>query len=437
MSVSKARLTAFRTLDAVNRKAAYANLELAKQLSQTTFDSRDAGFITELVAGTCRLQGTYDLIIAQAASRSTNKLQPAVLVILRMVCHELLTLRTPDHAAVHSAVQLAHNLVGSRVSGLVNAASRKIAERNLSQWLDVLASGLKPMEELALRNHHPAWIVESFAHRLDSEELPPALAANNINPQVHLAVRPTLMAVAELRDVTTGKYSPYCAYLDHPPNWYQEVKAGIAGVQDEGSQLVTLALTRAQAPKGVWLDLCAGPGGKTALLAGLATMAGEELVANELQPQRARLVRENLKAFPNPPKVVVSDGRDSTWHTGEFSRTLVDVPCSGLGALRRRPESRWRRNLADLENLIPLQHDLLASAIKATMPGGVIAYVTCSPHLCETHEVVDSIDPSQAELLSASEFLPEVPDCADGSFVQLWPQRHGSDAMFLALLRRM
>ncbi|MFZ1383663.1 MAG: rRNA cytosine-C5-methylase, partial [Propionicimonas sp.] len=111
-------------------------------------------------------------------------------------------------------------------------------------------------------------------------------------------------------------------------------------------------------------------------------------------------------------------------------------PCTGLGALRRRPESRWRRRPADLAELVPLQTDLLRTAIESALPGGVVAYVTCSPHPAETRGVLATVDPGEVDVLPAADFLPEVPGAEAGDFVQLWPHRHGTDAMFLALLRR-
>ena len=115
---------------------------------------------------------------------------------------------------------------------------------------------------------------------------------------------------------------------------------------------------------------------------------------------------------------------------------MADVPCTGLGALRRRPESRWRRQPSDVTPLVQLQTQLLQAAIDAALPGGVVAYVTCSPHPAETHGVLATIDPRAVEVLHASDYLPEVPGAAVGDFVQLWPHRHSTDAMFLALLRR-
>jgi 16S rRNA (cytosine967-C5)-methyltransferase len=134
----------------------------------------------------------------------------------------------------------------------------------------------------------------------------------------------------------------------------------------------------------------------------------------------------------------VADGTRPAWRAGSFTRVLVDAPCSGLGALRRRPESRWRRNPADLEQLHTLQRALLASAIDSAAPGGVIGYLTCSPHRRETSDVLKETLAVRAdvEVIPAAQLLPEIPNAALGPYLQLWPHRHGTDAMFAAFLRR-
>jgi 16S rRNA (cytosine967-C5)-methyltransferase len=223
-------------------------------------------------------------------------------------------------------------------------------------------------------------------------------------------------------------------------------------VQDEGSQLVTLAL--ADVPLDGrderWLDLCAGPGGKAALLAALAAQRGATLVANEVAPHRARLVANALAALPDGvvEEVRTGDGREvGADEPGAYDRVLVDAPCTGLGALRRRPESRWRRTPSDLAALTGLQRELLASALDAVRPGGVVAYVTCSPHLAETQLVVSDVlkkrddverlDTAAAvrSVVSAGGADEEIP-LSDRDDVQLWPHVHGTDAMHLTLLRR-
>jgi 16S rRNA (cytosine967-C5)-methyltransferase len=182
--------------------------------------------------------------------------------------------------------------------------------------------------------------------------------------------------------------------------------------------------------------MCAGPGGKAALLAGLARESGTWLLASEAQEHRARLVRNALAAYADGWVAITADGTTPAWGRA-FSRIMVDVPCSGLGALRRRPESRWRRRPEDVTALGDLQRALLRSALDSAVPGGVVAYVTCSPHRSETVEVVDDVLAERPDVtrLRAADALPGIPDCALGDDVQLWPQRHGTDAMYLALLR--
>ncbi|HQY98897.1 MAG TPA: RsmB/NOP family class I SAM-dependent RNA methyltransferase [Propionicimonas sp.] len=427
-----ARTVAFRVLRAVTSGGAYANLELARQ--RGGLSAADAAFVTELVAGTCRAMGSYDRVIERAGGRPLRSLQPAVIDVLRLGCHQLLAMRVPTHAAISATVDLAALEVGERVSGVVNAVLRKVAQHDWEAWLDLLTEGLDDVERLALGTHHPRWIVEAWAQVLPADELEAALAADNVAPMPHLVVRPGLAARSELGG-EPARWSPYGAYAAGDPGQVAAVAEGRAGVQDEGSQLVALALSRVEGPSGWWLDLCAGPGGKSALLAGLAREQGSRLVAAELQEHRARLVAGNLRAYPEPkPVCLVTDGLRPAWAEASFTKVLADVPCTGLGALRRRPESRWRRSPADLPGLVALQRGLLASAILATAPGGVIAYVTCSPHPDETASVVAGS--TGVEVLRAADYLPEVPDCASGDFVQLWPHRHGTDAMFLALLRR-
>ena len=225
------------------------------------------------------------------------------------------------------------------------------------------------------------------------------------------------------------------------PGAVAAVRDGRAGVQDAGSQLVALALSRAHLDGADtrWLDLCAGPGGKAALLAALAGQSEVLLLANERAPHRSKLVAQAMRLTGG--LVVTGDGTRPPWPAGTFDRVLVDAPCSGLGALRRRPESRWRRTPADVRDLVPLQQALLNSALDSVRPGGVVLYATCSPVVEETVGVVQAVLESRADA-TLGDALALVPEAADAESahlagaVQLWPHRHGTDAMFMALLRR-
>jgi 16S rRNA (cytosine967-C5)-methyltransferase len=261
---------------------------------------------------------------------------------------------------------------------------------------------------------------------------------------VSLAVRPGLAGVDELvvAGATRGRWSPYAATLPGgDPGALAAVRSGRAGVQDEGSQLTAVALSRVTVDgrDGRWLDQCAGPGGKAALLTGLARERGATLVAGERLVHRAGLVASALRAYPRPPSVVAADGTRPPWLGATFDRVLVDAPCTGLGALRRRPESRWRRSSTDLDGLVAVQSALLSSAVESVRPGGVVTYATCSPHRSETRGVVDAVVAARGDLreLDTRRLLAEVPDTGDGPHLQLWPHVHGTDAMFVATLRRV
>ena len=223
---------------------------------------------------------------------------------------------------------------------------------------------------------------------------------------------------------------------DGDPGGVAAVREGRALVQDEGSQLVARALTLAPLDGedgGRWLDLCSGPGGKTALLAALGRSTGATVTAVEPAARRADMVEQNTAGLG--VEVVRVDGRESGLTPG-FDRVLVDAPCTGLGALRRRPEARWRRTPGDVPALAKLQRELLAAAIRLTRPGGVVLYATCSPHLAETAGVVaDAVRRYPVTALDTRELFAPATDTGDGTSVQLWPHRHGTDAMFAAALR--
>jgi len=442
-----ARRAAYDVLRAVEDRDAYANLLLPALLTERGLTGRDAAFATELTYGTLRGRGTYDAIVAACSDR--DQLDPPVRDVLRLGAHQLLATRVGSHAAVATSVDLAKDVCGPRPSGFVNAVLRRVATRDLDAWIQVIApdQSRDPSGYLAVRHSYPRWIVDAFRDALGpaAAETGDALAAGNVRPEVVLALSPAAAVPDASGLLPAGertRWSPYGYRLaggDPAPL----VASGQAAVQDEASQLAALALTRIGLSGGdrLWLDLCAGPGGKARLLSGLAAARGARLVASDIHPHRARRVLETLRrAGGGTPAVLAADGRQMPWPPGTFDRVLADVPCSGLGSLRRRPEARWRKTPADVAELASLQRELLNAAIDSVRPGGVVAYVTCSPHLAETRDVVTAVAQSRDDItiLDAPAVLPEVPALRgpEPRFAQFWPHRHGTDAIFLALLRR-
>ncbi|GAA3195852.1 transcription antitermination factor NusB [Nonomuraea roseoviolacea subsp. carminata] len=504
---------------AVDERDAYANLLTPRLLRERGLKGRDAALATELAYGTLRGLGTYDAIIAICSDRAPD---PAVHDALRLGAHQLLRMRVPPHAAVGTTVDLVRQRVGPGAAKFANAVLRKIASRTLDEWLPIVAPDLAddPSGHLAVVHSHPRWVVSAFRDALGSgiEETAELLAADNARPLVTLVARPGRSSRRELLDAGAEptRYSPYGAYLaEGDPGQIAAIAETRAAVQDEASQLVALALTRVplgppasprpgSAEGELWLDMCAGPGGKAGLLDAVAVYGdtaygdgdtayggqavpsaedaggggsvseggrsvpshegaeggrplsqvaeggpvregagggrpvafpgGARLLAADVQQHRARLVAQTTAHAG----VITADGTRPAWRPGAFDRVMLDAPCTGLGALRRRPEARWRRDPASVAELGRLQRSLLNTALDATRPGGVVAYVTCSPHLAETRVVVGDVIARRddVEQLDARDYLPEVDGLGDGPHAQFWPHRHGTDAMFLALLRK-
>ncbi|WP_235565640.1 RsmB/NOP family class I SAM-dependent RNA methyltransferase [Microbacterium sp. Root166] len=455
MSGVGSRRVAYDTIRAVHESDAYANLLLPTSIQRAGLDTADAALATELTYGTLRRQGTYDAVIAIAADRTIAEIDPAVLDALRLGVHQLLSTRVASHAAVNESVDLARAAGGRGAAGFANAVLRRVSRDTPGDWMTRIAAGARSDDEqLGLLFSHPVWIVRAFRRALTAEgradELEALLTADNAAPKVTMAALPGLADVPD--DARRTPFSPLGFRLGGgDPEGLIRSSGGRIRVQDEGSQLAALALTRALPVREGerWLDLCAGPGGKTAVLAAEALEHGALLEANEISPARAGLVRRAIEGVPLEVPVSEQDGRVRAAEAPEtYDRILVDAPCTGLGALRRRPEARWRKAPGDVPELTDLQRELLSAAVTALKPGGVVAYVTCSPHLAETAGVVAEVRRewgAALEEVSAREVLTRIADTdpglapqADGSGrAQLWPHRHNTDAMSITLLQRV
>ncbi|MEI3866715.1 transcription antitermination factor NusB [Microbacterium sp. CCNWLW134] len=451
-ALNPARLVAFETIRSVHDSDAYANLLLPTAIRRAGLDAADAGLATELTYGTLRRENTYDAVIAVAAARAVDLIDPPVLDAIRLGVHQLLSTRVASHAAVNESVELARRAAGRSAGGFANAVLRRVSRDTPGDWMTRIGETARSDDERrGLLTSHPVWVVRAFRRALAAErradELDELLHADNVSPRVTFAALPGLAEVpqgARRTDFSpVGFRSP-----GGDPEAQVTASGGRIRVQDEGSQIAALALTRARPARAGerWLDLCAGPGGKTAILAAEALAAGAQLEANEVNPARAGLVRQSVAGVPLDVPVSEEDGRTRA-RAGGYDRILVDAPCTGLGALRRRPEARWRKSPSDVADLVDLQRGLLDAAIDGLTPGGLVAYVTCSPHLAETAGVVadivrargDDVEEldARAVITAFSASDPDLLPQADGSGrAQLWPHRHNTDAMSISLLRR-
>lgn len=432
------RVLVYDILTEVNRRGGYSNLLLPQALTASNFETRDKGFATELLYGTLRMQGRHDYILQQVSDRPWSEVDTGIVDVCRMGVHQLFEMRVATHAAVSATVELARKVLGESKASFVNAILRKVSAKELVQWLEPIEQFSDPITRFALKYSHPEWIVSAYFDLLkDYERVEAELQINNVAAVPTLVSWPgdsTQEELVELGGVAT-QFSPYGARFSGAPGSLELIRHRKAGVQDEGSQLVAYLFAQATQSAKTILDLCAGPGGKAALLSHLANVQGQDFVANEISEPRAKLVKNVIGKF----EVLVGDGREIAAHGRMFDAILADVPCTGLGALRRRPEVRWRRTVQDLRELTQLQNELCNAAIAVLNPGGFFGYATCSPHFAETTSECLRILKEHPELeqIDVSPYLPtNLHGATRGLALSLWTSVHDTDAMFLALFKK-
>ena len=436
-SPNKARLLAYELITQVNREGAFANIRLPELLRKSKLSSIDRNLATEISYGTLRMQHRHDFVAKKFIDRDFESLDSQIQDLLRMGIHQLTQMRIPDHAAVSETVEVARYVAGDSKASYVNAVLRKVST---DFEIEESIKDLPTAEKLSIQYSHPSWIINAFYDQLKNwDEVEELLQANNKAAKPDIVRWPGKSTIEEFAQLGAqsilGVVNGY--QIENIPSEFAPIIERRAGVQDRGSQIVVENFLATWKPSLGWLDMCAGPGGKAAYLFHSLNEreASADFLANEPIPHRAELV----KRVVNNQQVVSFDGRESKNFGRSFDRILVDAPCSGLGALRRRPESRWRRTLKDLKELVVIQRELLASAQQLLNPGGMIAYVTCSPHLSETKAQIMNflVDFPDMKLVNIGNFIGSNSTgvLPDGT-VQLWSHRDNSDSMFMAILQK-
>lgn len=370
MGVSSARQLALQCLQRIDHEGAYANLVVPTVLASSGLETRDRGFVTELVYGTTRMRRACDAVIDRFI---LTEPEPAVRTVLRMGAYQLQFAGVRPHAAVGETVALAPK----RVRGFVNAILRNVA-RTPMVWADQ-----------ATTLSYPQWMFERLVAELGDEAVPAMERMNEPPP------------------VTTR---------------------GDGYVQDRASQWVAAAA--GALPGERVLDLCAAPGGKATAMAARGGTDGAFVVAADVAASRVGLIESNVRRLGASVSTVVADGRRAPFPLGSFDRVLLDAPCSGLGALRRRPDSRWRITAADIDELVALQRELLAEAALLVRAGGILVYSVCTLTAAES---IDHPVPEEFEVDG------RVPDGTWERFGHGWrvlPHHDDTDGMVLIRYRR-
>lgn len=438
--MSDARQVAFDLLNRVEQSDSYINLLLPAILERSGLADSDRGLVQEISYGTLRWKAQYDEFTKLLTPG--KKLSSKLKIAIQIGMHQLFRMRVPAHAAIHTSVELVKKFEPN-AAGLANAVLRNADREGFDNLLSRALEGKSAVDTLAIKYSHPAWVVTALqaALKMDGRDdsLESLLSSNNETPEINLAALPDTSAREQLieRGIREGKASPLgFVTLGNPE---ELLKIPGVRVQDEGSQLIALALLQIGNKTGRWLDMCSGPGGKSAVLEAGIVAEGGKLDCIEPNPQRADLVRQALR-HPSTSQVLVRTGQEADENS--YDAILLDAPCSGLGSLRRKPESRWRKTPDQLPNLQRIQGELLEAAYRSLKRGGVLAYATCSPALSETNGQISAFleRHPDIELLSAPDILTKVNSelqlNANRKVAQLWTDKHGTDAMFLSILRK-
>lgn len=442
-----ARELALKVLQEVEEDQSYLNLSLTRFLNEFELSSEDRGLLTELTNGVVQRLNTLDWILSQYLSRPLEKLTPWVRNILRLGAYQILYLqRIPDSAAVDESVKLAHRYGHRGVAGLVNAVLRKVSSSKES--LPLPAREEEPELYLSLQYSYPLWLVKRWKAHLGLEEAEELCRAGNERPPLTVRVNTLRCSRGELVEFLQGEgtAAEKCTFaadgvqlgLRGKLTALESFRRGLFQVQGESSMLVAPALSPQPGEKV--LDLCSAPGGKTAHIAALMRNQGE-IVATDLHAHRLRLVRSAMERLgigivntePLNGRQIPSEMR------GIYDRVLLDVPCSGMGVIRRKADLKWRRSPEDISSLSQLQFELLKGAFQALRPGGVLLYSACTTEPEETKGVVEKFleEEPAAWRSSFSSLLPELLLAEDEEgMVHLWPHKHGLDGFFLARLRK-
>jgi 16S rRNA (cytosine967-C5)-methyltransferase len=445
--MDKARETALRALTEIETREAYSNLVLKKHLKNSEFDIRDKAFITELVYGTVTRRLTLDWIISRYSKTKLAKLSKWVLQILRMGIYQIVFLdRVPQSAACNTSVDLAKKYAKTS-SGFINAILRNIARNKID--INEIDAGTKEMN-LSVRYSFPEHIIRAWLSQFGedfTEELLKALLERpdfSVRVNTLKTTRDKVIEKLKLEGIEAepGRFSEEALVLHNTSDISasQAFKSGDITVQDESSMLVAKILD--PKPGEMVLDVCAAPGGKTTHMAQLMHNRGH-ITAWDIYDHKVKLINENasrlgitiIDASENDALNTVNDA------INKYDRVLADVPCSGTGIIRRKPDIKWQRTLDDFDNLVEIQKKILYNASRYLKPGGVLVYSTCSLDDRENAQVVNSFlgTCSDFEQEPLSEYLPEPlkdkKEANDG-MLRLYPSTDGTDGFFIARLKK-
>ena len=390
------REIALKTLYKIDKEEAYSNIALDENIreNKNKLDDRDIGFISEIVYGVTSWKLTIDEIIKKYSKLKLKKISPWILNILRMGIYQIVFLdKVPKSAAVNESVNLAKRYGHKGSSNFVNAILRKVEKKDYEAFFEIE----NPIERISKTTSMPVWMIEELLKENDIEKVEEICKASNIKPKVAIRINRLKTNKQELenllkeRDIVfkEGKLEDFLI-LEKTKNIEQLdlFKQGYFTVQDEGAGLIAKVVD--PKPNELVLDACSSPGGKTTYMAELMENKGE-IIAWDLHPHRVQLVEENAKRLNI--HIIKTECQDAMVYkkeyTEKFDKILLDVPCLGIGVLKRKPDIKWKRKPEDIEEITQIQQKILETCSKYLKPQGELIYATCSIFREENDKVIE------------------------------------------------
>lgn len=409
------RETALRILLEITEKGAYADLAVKNGLASSKLERRDKALATSLVYGTVQNVRFIDYQIERVSARPIKSLTPAIREILRMAVYQLRFMdRIPSRAAVNEAVNMAKRHAYS-ASSYVNGVLRNILRRGFQ-----LPTNLK--ERLAVEYSYPDFLVDMWMQQFGAVECEELLKAGNAVPPLSIRVNPLKTTVEEVESVCKAHKTALFRglHIEEPSNIAETdmFREGLLSIQDIGAQMASITLD--PHPGDRVLDMCAAPGGKTTHMAELMQNEGE-IMAWDIHAHKTELVRKNANRLGiSIIQVKTQDARSlDTTCIGYYDKVMVDVPCSGLGIFRKKPDIKWQRTAEDIKALTKTQEAILETAAKYVRDGGDLVYCTCTINRAENEEIVDAFLEKHAEFTLLEPYRQLLPhtDNTDGFFI--------------------
>lgn len=390
------REVALKTLYKIDKEDAYSNIALDETIKENrnTLDDRDTGFISEIVYGVTSWKLTIDEIIKKYSKLKLKKISPWILNILRMGIYQIVFLdKVPKSAAVNESVNLAKRYGHKGSSNFVNAVLRKVVKKDYEAFFEIE----NPIERISKTTSMPVWIIEELLKENDIEKVEEICKASNIKPKVAIRMNHLKTNKQELENLLKERNIPFhdgkfedFLILEKAKNieHLDLFKKGYFTIQDEGAGLIAKIVN--PQPNEVILDACSSPGGKTTYMAELMEDKGK-ILAWDLHPHRVKLVEENAKRLGI--HIIKTECQDAMIFKEEykekFDKILLDVPCLGIGVLKRKPDIKWKRKPEDIEEITQIQQNILETCSKYLKQEGEMVYSTCSIFREENDKIIE------------------------------------------------